>query len=89
VFRRVREVVALLFGWTRVEDWCLPPEAVVRTPVPPCVWRPPSPYDARWRRWCRRCRAAGRYLPFPADEPCWRAGTSATARREPDPRVRP
>jgi hypothetical protein len=36
----------------------------VRTPDP-YVWRVPDPYDARWRRWHKRCRAAGRYLPFP------------------------
>lgn len=85
MFRRVREAVVRLFGWTRVEDWCLPPTAVVRTPGPPCVWRPPSPYDARWRRWYLRCQASGRYLPFPADEPCWRAGVSATAYRQGEP----
>jgi hypothetical protein len=42
----------------------------VRTPDP-YVWRLPNPHDARWRRWSKRCRTAGRYLPFPAEEACW------------------
>lgn len=42
----------------------------VREPDP-YVWPRLSPYDARWRRWHKRCRAAGRYLPWPGDEPCW------------------
>lgn len=42
----------------------------VREPDP-YVWPCLSPYDARWRRWHKRCRAAGRYLPWPGDEPCW------------------
>lgn len=42
----------------------------VRAPDP-YVWRLPTPYDARWRRWSKRSRAAGRYLPFPAEEACW------------------
>ncbi|MFJ6985210.1 MULTISPECIES: hypothetical protein [unclassified Streptomyces] len=46
------------------------PAREARTPDP-YVWRLPSPYDARWRRWWKRSRAAGHYLPFPADEPCW------------------
>ncbi|MFI5854808.1 hypothetical protein [Streptomyces parvulus] len=44
----------------------------VREPDP-YVWPLPSPYDARWRRWHKRCRVAGRYLPWPRDEPCWNA----------------
>jgi hypothetical protein len=52
----------------------------VRTPDP-YVWRLPNPYDARWRRWFKRSRAAGRYLPFPAEEAYWkvpsRPGTRA------------
>ncbi|MFC8566564.1 hypothetical protein ACFUIW_12480 [Streptomyces sp. NPDC057245] len=44
----------------------------VREPDP-YVWPRLSPYDARWRRWHKRCRAAGRYLPWPGDEPCWAA----------------
>lgn len=42
----------------------------VRSPDP-YVWRLPSPHDARWRRWSKRSRSAGRYLPFPRDEACW------------------
>jgi hypothetical protein len=42
----------------------------VRTPDP-YVWRLPTPHDARWKRWHKRSRAAGRHLPFPLDEPCW------------------
>lgn len=30
--------------------------------------REPRPYDARWRRWFKRSRAAARWLPFPRDE---------------------
>ncbi|MFI1419641.1 hypothetical protein ACH4VX_16880 [Streptomyces sp. NPDC020731] len=36
------------------------------------VWRLPNPHDARWRRWSERCHAAGRYLPFPREEECWK-----------------
>lgn len=46
------------------------PAGEVRTPDP-YVRRLPNPHDARWRRWSKRCRAAGRYLPFPAEEACW------------------
>ncbi|MDT0470932.1 hypothetical protein RM863_02100 [Streptomyces sp. DSM 41014] len=42
----------------------------VRIPDP-YVWRLPTPRDARWIRWSKRCRAAGRYLPFPGEEACW------------------
>ncbi|MET8559202.1 hypothetical protein ABZV75_00920 [Streptomyces flaveolus] len=41
--------------------------------------REPSPYDARWRRWFKRCRAAGRRLPLPRDEECWQAPSPAPA----------
>lgn len=53
--------------------------------------REPSPYDARWRRWFKRCRAAGRWLPFPRDEECWQAPPRATAplRETADDVVRP
>lgn len=52
-------------------------EREVRVPDP-YVWPLLSPYDARWRRWHKRCRAAGRYLPHPRDEPCWSSpGTSS------------
>jgi hypothetical protein len=54
VFRRFRE--------TPVQD----PGGEVRAPDP-YVWRLPTPYDARWRRWHKRSRAAGRYLPYPED----------------------
>ncbi|MFJ9721030.1 hypothetical protein ACIRPQ_34760 [Streptomyces sp. NPDC101213] len=42
----------------------------VRSPDP-YVWRLPDPHDARRRRWSKRSRATGRYLPFPRDETCW------------------
>ncbi|MFF4364044.1 hypothetical protein [Streptomyces sp. NPDC001604] len=48
--------------------WALAQET--RAPDP-YVWRLPSPYDARWRRWARRNREAGHRLPFPRDEDCW------------------
>ncbi|MEW2624907.1 hypothetical protein [Streptomyces sp. NPDC048106] len=41
----------------------------VRTPDP-YVWRLPTPYDARWRRWAKRNRAAGHRLPMLRDEEC-------------------
>ncbi|MEU1041366.1 hypothetical protein ACFYP4_26750 [Streptomyces sp. NPDC005551] len=53
---------------TEVDDRHLARE--VRTPDP-YVWRLPSPYEARWRRWSRRSWACGRRLPFPREEPCW------------------
>lgn len=40
----------------------------IRTPDP-YVWPLLSPYDARWRRWATRSRAAGRHLPFPEPGP--------------------
>ncbi|MGP2439149.1 hypothetical protein [Streptomyces sp. JW3] len=43
------------------------PGREVRQPDP-YVWRLPTPYDARWRRWHKRSRAVGRYLPFPQGE---------------------
>ncbi|MFF5534201.1 hypothetical protein ACFY71_17190 [Streptomyces cinerochromogenes] len=43
--------------------------------------RKPSPYDARWRRWFKRCRAAGRWLPFPRDEEYWQAPAPVPAPR--------
>ncbi|MEU4652563.1 hypothetical protein AB0G32_01205 [Streptomyces sp. NPDC023723] len=58
MFRRLRDAVA------RPRPL---PDAPVRTPDP-YVWRLPTPHDARWRRWHKRCRAAGRYLPFPQGE---------------------
>ncbi|MYW19632.1 hypothetical protein GT039_29680 [Streptomyces sp. SID2955] len=43
----------------------------------PYVWRLPDPHEARWRRWFRRSREAGRHLPPPRDEECWRTPTAA------------
>lgn len=37
----------------------------------PYVWRLPTPYDARWRRWSKRSRAAAYCLPFLPEEACW------------------
>ncbi|MEU6476199.1 hypothetical protein ABZ858_04785 [Streptomyces sp. NPDC047017] len=68
-FRRVRDaVVRLLTGAPEMSDQDLGRE--VRAPDP-YVWRLPSPYEARWRRWAKRCRAARCYLPFPREEACW------------------
>ncbi|MEU5363288.1 hypothetical protein ABZ354_07285 [Streptomyces sp. NPDC005925] len=83
MFRLVREAVARLFTGSGPGGWDTVPD--IRTPDP-CVRRLPTPYDARWRRWYKRCRAAGRYLPFPADEACWQdppstASTASTACR--------
>ena len=46
----------------------------VRTPDP-YVWPLPNPYDARWRRWAKRNRAAGHRLPVLSDEVCWQSTT--------------
>ncbi|MEV6616730.1 hypothetical protein AB0N31_23345 [Streptomyces sp. NPDC051051] len=62
----------------------------VRSPDP-YVWRLPNPHDARWRRWSKRSRANGRYLPFPHDAAHW-ATTSPPAppsRRTGEDVVRP
>ena len=64
---------------TEYGDWALAQET--RAPDP-YVWRPPNPHDARWRRWARRNRAAGRYLPFPPEETCWQR----PPRSQPPPR---
>ncbi|MET7742874.1 hypothetical protein [Streptomyces sp. NPDC005385] len=74
MFRRAYDALARAFRRPgsaphAMDDWDLAGE--VRTPDP-YVWRLPDPYDARWRRWARRNRAAGHRLPFPRDEECWR-----------------
>lgn len=64
--RRLRDALV-----RRHADWAT---AILTSEVrepDPYVWPLPSPYDARWRRWHKRCRTAGRYLPCPRDEPCW------------------
>ncbi|WP_432032682.1 hypothetical protein [Streptomyces antibioticus] len=66
MFRRIYE--ALTRRRTQVEP--PPPAEEVRAPDP-YVWRLPDPYEARWRRWAKRSRAAGYRLPFPAEEACW------------------
>ncbi|GAA4808340.1 hypothetical protein GCM10023220_43500 [Streptomyces ziwulingensis] len=60
----------------------------VRTPDP-YVWRLPDLREARWRRWHRRCRAAGRYLPFPLEETQPQAPMRPLWRSEGDDVVRP
>ena len=45
----------------------------------PYVWRLPSVYEARWRRWFKRSRAAGHHTPFPAQEACWATPSPARA----------
>jgi hypothetical protein len=70
MFRPIADAVARVFtARPRPSEADLARE--VRTPDP-YVWRLPSPYEARWRRWFKRSRAAGRYLPLPHDEDCWR-----------------
>lgn len=66
--RRLRETLAR----RRTDRTATALAREVREPDP-YVWRLPNPYDARWRRWHKRCRAAGRHLPFPAEEACWPA----------------
>ncbi|WP_158692728.1 hypothetical protein [Streptomyces roseochromogenus] len=81
MFRLVYDALARLFvkprsGNTSVADLEIARE--VQTPDP-YVWRLPSPYDARWRRWSKRSRAAGHRLPFPHDEECWQSPPPALA----------
>ncbi|MFD7819480.1 hypothetical protein ACFV6E_42220 [Streptomyces sp. NPDC059785] len=71
--REIREVVARLLTGPGVSDGDLARE--VRTPDP-YVWRLPSPYEARWRRWHKRCREAGGRLPFPREEGYWQSPPS-------------
>jgi hypothetical protein len=83
MFHRVHDRLVRLLGGPRptgptAGDLDLVREA--RTPDP-YVWRLPDPYDARWRRWARRNRTAGRYLPFPREEECWQV----PARTRPPP----
>lgn len=78
MFRRLYEAAARLLSGRRadrtaVNDWAHSQET--RTPDP-YVWRLPSPYDARWRRWAKRSRATGHRLPFPCDEEYWTAPPS-------------
>ncbi|MCX4881639.1 hypothetical protein [Streptomyces sp. NBC_00847] len=61
------------------DSWCLAQEPP-RVPDP-YVWRLPNPYDARWGRWAKRSRAAGRYLPFPPVEACWQRPPRAQPQR--------
>ncbi|MFE9937214.1 hypothetical protein [Streptomyces hirsutus] len=68
MFRRLREVLARRSRSARVSDRGL--ARAVQTPDPYVV-RLPNPHDARWQRWHKRSRAAGRYLPLPLDEGYW------------------
>ncbi|MGY4739927.1 ATP-binding protein [Streptomyces sp. ATMOS53] len=65
MFRWIRKALA----GPEVDD--LDPAREVPAPDP-YVWPLPDPREARWRRWARRSRAAGRRLPFPREEECWR-----------------
>lgn len=76
MFRTVRDAVARLLPGAAPSDGDLGRE--VRT-LDPYVWQLPNPHDARWRRWARRCRAAGHQLAFLRDEECWRTPTWAPA----------
>ncbi|MFD8520343.1 hypothetical protein ACFV2D_10045 [Streptomyces capillispiralis] len=69
MFRTVRDTLARLLARQRPGPVAGDPAQEARAPDP-YVRRLPNPHDARWRRWSKRCRAAGRYLPFPAEEPC-------------------
>ncbi|WP_159025297.1 hypothetical protein [Streptomyces pluripotens] len=80
----MRDVMARLRAWLAGRAPGSAPDAPdlsapVRVPDP-YVWRLPALTDlpelpdlrdARWRRWAKRCRTAGRYLPFPREEACW------------------
>ncbi|WP_079056535.1 hypothetical protein [Streptomyces caeruleatus] len=68
MFRLLYDAVARLLGRPAVRERDLARE--VRAPDP-YVPRLPNPHDARWRRWARRNRAAGRYLAFLPEEACW------------------
>ena len=69
MFRRLYEALArLLSPRPALSDADLARET--RAPDP-YVWRLPTPYDARWRRWAERSRVAGHHLPFPLEEACW------------------
>ncbi|MFF3503688.1 hypothetical protein [Streptomyces sp. NPDC003247] len=71
MLRPVRDAVVRLLGRTKADE--RNPVREVRAPDP-YVWRLPNPRDARWRRWAKRSRAAGRCLPFPCDgEACWQS----------------
>ncbi|MYS44552.1 hypothetical protein GTY23_25640 [Streptomyces sp. SID5998] len=71
-FRPLRDALARLraarSGRAEADLWDVTQEV---RPLDPYVWPLPSPYDARWRRWSKRCEAAGRYLACPRDEECW------------------
>ncbi|MEU0738273.1 hypothetical protein [Streptomyces sp. NPDC006134] len=69
MFRLIREAVVRVLTRPEADDRDLARET--RSPDP-YVWRLPTPYEARWRRWHKRSRAAGRYLPFPCEETCRR-----------------
>ncbi|MFJ4620022.1 hypothetical protein [Streptomyces sp. NPDC088812] len=68
MLRSVRDAVLRLLTRTKAQQGNLALE--VRAPDP-YVGRLPNPRDARWRRWAKRCRAAGHYLPFPCEDACW------------------
>lgn len=73
MFRRLYESATRLLARPRASDPLvndLDLAQDVREPDP-YIWRLPNPYDARWRRWARRSRAAGYRLPFPCREECW------------------
>lgn len=71
MLRRLYEATTrLLTPRTPLSDKALAREP--RTPDP-YVWRLPTAYDARWRRWSKRSRAVGGHLPFPTEEACWQS----------------
>lgn len=87
MFRLIRAAVVRVFSAPELDDRDLARET--RSPDP-YVWRLPTPYEARWRRWHKHSRAAGRYLPFPLEEACWQTPPRSTPpSRRTDDVVRP
>ncbi|RRQ77083.1 hypothetical protein CQW39_19305 [Streptomyces griseofuscus] len=74
MFRRLYDALARPFTRSRRRDTKATDLEIareVRNPDP-YVWPLPNPYDARWRRWAKRNRAANHRLPILRDEACWR-----------------
>ncbi|MDG9719267.1 hypothetical protein [Streptomyces sp. DH24] len=85
MFRLVRDAVAHLLGREEEAEEEVNDKDLAREvrPPDPYVWRLPNPYDARWRRWFKRSRAAGHYLPFPAEDAHWQVPSHSRAPARP------
>ncbi|MFF7736161.1 hypothetical protein [Streptomyces sp. NPDC007984] len=73
MFRQLYEAAARLIDRWRAGRTALNPlvpSQEARAPAP-YVRRLPSPYEARWRRWAKRCRATGYRLPPLCDDAYW------------------